>query len=80
MWIKARLTPAPLAVLTGQQYAALGAARLAGRAIGLPDPGPSVPGAPAGPAPEWEEAYRTRFLPVVMSPSSGRPPESEEPQ
>ena len=65
MWIKARLPPAPLAVLTGAHGAALGAAQLAGRAIGLPDE--SVPPSPSATAfaPEWERAYRTAFLPLA---------------
>lgn len=60
MSIKARLTPATGTVLPGYRCATIGAAQLAGRAIGLPDPpltGHTVP--PAG-APEWEAAY-TRF-------------------
>lgn len=65
MWIKARLTPAPLAVLREWQGAALGAAQLAGRAIGVPDPAPPVVAETAGPAPEWEEAYRSGFLPLA---------------
>ncbi|GLY78957.1 FGGY-family carbohydrate kinase [Actinoallomurus iriomotensis] len=69
MWIKARLTPAPLAVVPGAHGAALGAAQLAGRAIGLPDGFvPAPPRAPV-PAPEWEEAYRSRFLPLATAPS-----------
>jgi xylulokinase len=69
MWIKARLTPAPLAVLRAWQGAALGAAQLAGRAIGVPDPPPAAVAEAAGPAPgrapEWEEAYRSGFLPLA---------------
>lgn len=75
MWIKARLTPAPLAVLAGRPVAALGAAQLAGRAIGLPDPPVRADAGPAGPAPEWEAAYRSAFLPLVT-----RRHESEEPR
>jgi len=71
MWIKARLTPAPLAVLHEWQGAALGAAQLAGRAIGVPDPPPVTIARPAEPAPEWEseweEVYRARFLPIATA-------------
>jgi sugar (pentulose or hexulose) kinase len=80
MWIKARLTPAPLAVLTGWQGAALGAAQLAGRAIGVPDTPVTAPPRLPAPAPEWEEAYRSGFLPLATAPSPGRFPDSEEPQ
>ncbi|GAA4493786.1 FGGY-family carbohydrate kinase [Actinoallomurus oryzae] len=77
MWIKARLTPAPLAVVPGAHGAALGAAQLAGRAIGVPDTSvPAPPQAPV-PAPEWEEAYRSRFLPLATAPS---PSDEEETQ
>jgi xylulokinase len=66
MWIKAQVTPAPLAVLTGHQCAALGAAQLAGRAIGLDAPAPAaVRLGEAGPAPEWDQAYRSGFLPLA---------------
>jgi sugar (pentulose or hexulose) kinase len=77
MWIKARLTPAPLAVVPGAHGAALGAAQLAGRAIGVPDISvPPTPRAPV-PAPEWEEAYRSGFLPLATAPS---PSDEEEAQ
>jgi xylulokinase len=71
MWIKARLTPVPVAVLTGGRSAALGAAQLSGRAIGVPDaPGTRSHQAPV-PAPEWEEAYRSGFLPLATAPPPG---------
>ncbi|WBB69208.1 FGGY family carbohydrate kinase [Micromonospora sp. WMMD812] len=69
MWIKAQVTPAPVVVLPGHCGAALGAAQLAGRAIGIPQtppPGPpprQVPGA----GPEWEAAYRSHFLPSATT-------------
>ncbi|MEO3778725.1 FGGY family carbohydrate kinase [Micromonospora sp. B11E3] len=69
MWIKAQLSPAPVVVLSGQQSAALGAAQLAGRAIGVEDAPPTGrPLRPAtGPEPEWETAYRSRFLPLARA-------------
>ena len=78
MWIKARLTPAPLAVLSEWQGAALGAAQLAGRAIGVPDPPVSSTAVPPEPAPEWEEAYRSGFLPLATASPPRRLPGSEE--
>ncbi|MFL6055499.1 MAG: L-fuculokinase [Actinoallomurus sp.] len=76
MWIKAQLTPAPITVLSGHQCATLGAAQLAGRAIGVPDP--PLTGHTIRPtdAPEWETAYRTRFLPIVTAASDQRSEES----
>jgi xylulokinase len=73
MWIKARLTPAPLAVLHEWQGAALGAAQLAGRAIGIAEPPPPAVAEPAEATPEWDEAYRSGFLPLAAA-----PPTSEE--
>ncbi|MBQ0905265.1 L-fuculokinase [Micromonospora sp. U21] len=79
MWIKTQLTPAPVVVLSGHQGAALGAAQLAGRAIGVPEvPPPGPPPQPASAAaPEWEAAYRSRFLPLATAASSPSP-DSEE--
>jgi xylulokinase len=65
MWIKSQLTPVPVTVLRGPQCAALGAAQLAGRAIGVRDRPATGRSLPTGPAPEWEAAYRDRFLPLV---------------
>ncbi|MGR6318284.1 FGGY family carbohydrate kinase [Micromonospora soli] len=69
MWIKAQVTPVPVVVLPGQQSAALGAAQLAGRAIGVADTPPTgrpLPRVPVS-APEWETAYRSQFLPLVRA-------------
>jgi xylulokinase len=71
MWIKARLTPVPVAVLTGGRSAALGAAQLAGRAIGVPDAPATRSHQVPVPAPEWEEAYRSGFLPLATAPPPG---------
>ena len=80
MWIKARLTPAPVAVRAGREYAALGAALLAGRAIGVEDrPAAEGPHEYVA-APEWEEAYRSGFLPLATAPPPERRPDRKEPQ
>lgn len=86
MWIKALVIPAPVDVPSGALSAALGAAQLAGRAIGVEavsEPA-SAPRRAAVPPPEWEDAYQSRFLPLAMSPeapvtSDAHLPESEEP-
>jgi xylulokinase len=65
MWIKARLTPAPLTVLPGRQYAAAGAAMLAAREIGVACEPVTGGEAVAAAAPEWEAVYRSRFLPLA---------------
>jgi sugar (pentulose or hexulose) kinase len=69
MWIKARLTPAPLTVLPGRQYAACGAAMLAARAIGVPCEPVTGGQAVAVTAPEWEAVYSSRFLPLAKEPT-----------
>ncbi|BCL18126.1 FGGY-family carbohydrate kinase [Micromonospora sagamiensis] len=77
MRIKAAVMPVPVVVLPDHRSAVLGAAQLAGRAIGVED-GPSDPPPPrpaAAPDPAWETAYRTRFLPLATSPD---PSGSEE--
>jgi xylulokinase len=81
MWIKAQVTPVPLVMVSGQQIAALGAAQLAGRAIGVEDPpatGERLGPAP-GAAPEWESAYRSRFLPLAATPAPHLPEHEDTP-
>lgn len=80
MWLKAQVTPAPVVVLSGHQGASLGAAQLAGRAIGVADEvAPAAQPLQPDPtaAPEWETAYRSRFLPLATVTNSA-PASSEE--
>jgi xylulokinase len=69
MWIKAQLTPAPVVVRSGHQSAALGAAQLAGQAIGVAAnaPPPTAPHPRSHPEPEWEATYRSQFLPLALA-------------
>ncbi|MEU4565238.1 FGGY family carbohydrate kinase [Micromonospora sp. NPDC023956] len=70
MAIKAAVMPVPVVVLPEDRSAVLGAAQLAGRAIGIEDgtPDPPPPRPVAAPDPAWETAYRSRFLPLVTTP------------
>ncbi|WP_200210997.1 FGGY-family carbohydrate kinase [Micromonospora coerulea] len=80
MWIKAQVSPVPIVVLPGQQSAALGAAQLAGQAIGVEDVPPT--GQPLvldpGSAPEWETTYRSQFLPLVRAADVDTPDSKEQ--
>ncbi|OZV78212.1 hypothetical protein CA850_20595 [Micromonospora echinospora] len=71
MRIKAAVMPVPVVVLPEHRSAVLGAAQLAGRAIGVQDRTPtSPPPRPAAPPDAaWETAYRSRFLPLVTTPA-----------
>ncbi len=73
MWIKAQVIAVPVRVLSG--CAALGAAQLAGRAIGAAQPPPAAPSQDApSPDPGWETTYRSRFLPMARLPQSEETP------
>ncbi|MEV0328401.1 FGGY family carbohydrate kinase [Micromonospora echinospora] len=77
MRIKAAVMPVPVVVLPEHRSAVLGAAQLAGRAIGVEDrtPTPAPPRPATPPDAAWETAYRSRFLPLATTPD---PPGSEE--
>lgn len=68
MWLKAQLSPAPLAIAEGVD-AAVGAAQLAARALDLPHPPVATRPVPrSGAAAEaFEAVYRTRFLPLATT-------------
>jgi sugar (pentulose or hexulose) kinase len=77
MRIKAAVMPVPVVVLPDHTSAALGAAQLAGRAIGVEDSTPAPPAARrvAESDPAWETVYRSGFLPLATTPD---PSGSEE--
>lgn len=81
MWIKTQVSPAPVTIVSGLRCAALGAAQLAGQAIGVASS--PVPGEVRKPdpehAPDWETAYRSTFLPLAQA-ERPQEPDSEERQ
>jgi xylulokinase len=72
MWIKAQVSPVPVAVAREMECAAVGAAQLAARALGLPHPALAtrpqtrVPEAAAA----FASVYRSGFLPLAALPSA----------
>ncbi len=65
--MKAQLTPAPLRALSGVECAAIGAAQLAARALGLDHPPltASLIARDLGTTDGWDRVYRDGFLPLV---------------